>query len=54
MRVALMADIPEQLIFFEIKDIVQSQRQFHHAQIAGQMSARLRDRAENKLPDFIG
>ena len=53
-RIALMADVPEQLIFFEIEDVVQRQRQFHHTEIAGQVSAGLRDRVENELAYFVG
>jgi len=54
MRIALVADVPEQFVLFEIEGVVQRQRQFHDAEVAGQMSTGLRDRAENKPAYFIG
>ena len=53
MCIALMPDIPEQLILLKIEHAVQRQRQFHYTQIACQMPAGLTDRFENKLAYFL-
>ena len=47
--VALMADVPEELVLLEIEDLVQCEGQFYDAEVARQMAACFAERCENKL-----
>ena len=42
--VALVADVPQQLVALEVEDVVQGDRQLDDAEVAGQVPARLADR----------
>ena len=54
MSVTLMAHIPNQSVARTVEHLVQGDRQFHNAQIARKMSARLSDYPYNALPYFVG
>jgi len=51
--IALMTYIPEQLVGLKIEDIVHCQGQLYYAEVAGQMSAGLAHRADNKAAYLI-
>ena len=53
-RIALVSDIPHQLVFGRVVNVVQRNRQFDRAQIAGEMSAGLPDRFQQKLSQLGG
>ena len=53
MHIALMPDVPDQLILWKIKHIMQSKSQLHHTQIGCQMAAGAADVLYKKLSDFI-
>ncbi len=46
-RVALMADIPDQAVFRRVEHVMQRDRQLHGAQVGRQMAAGLRHRFKN-------
>ena len=52
--VALVADIPDQLIHRRVKDGMDRHRQFHHPQRRPQMPAGFRDDRNHFSPHFIG
>ena len=45
MGITLMADIPEELVVFEIEDVMQGDGQLDRAEVAGEVSARAAKRA---------
>ena len=51
--VRLVADIEKQLVFGGIEDGVQSQRQFHYAQVWTQVTAGLREGLDQEFADFL-
>ena len=52
--VALVADVPEELVLLEIEDVVEGECQFHDAEIACQVAACLGDGAEDEPAYFVG
>ena len=54
MCISLMSHIPDQLILWKIKHIVQGKCQLYHTQIGCQMSACLTYCLDQKAPDFLG
>jgi hypothetical protein len=54
MGVALVADIPDQFIFWGVKDIVQGQGQLNHAETGRKMTACFRDRCDDVFPYLPG
>ena len=42
-RITLMTDVPNQLVFRRVINVVQSHRQLNRAQVAGEMTAGLTD-----------
>ena len=54
MRVALVADVPEELVLLEIEDVVQGQGQLDDAEIAGKVAAGPGDGAEDEAAYFVG
>ena len=53
-RIALVSDIPHQLVFGRVVNVVQRNRQFDRAQIAGEMPAGLPDRFQQKGAQLAG
>ena len=53
-RVALMADIPDQLVVGRVEDMVQRDRQLDDAKARAEMAARDRDGGDRLLPQFLG
>ena len=54
MNITLVADIPDQLVFGNVIDFMQSQRQLHDAQRRGQMAAGLGNSLGQINADFLG
>ena len=54
MCISLMSHIPDQLILWKIKHIMQSKSQLHHTQIGCQMATCLTYTLDQKAPDFLG
>ena len=52
--ITLMAHIPNQSVARAVEHLVQGDRQFHNAQVAGKVAARLSDYRYNALPYFVG
>ena len=52
MRVGLMSDIPDDFIFRRTEAQIHGHRELHDAEIAREMSARLRAVRNQKAPDF--
>ena len=52
MGIALMADIENDLIAWRIKHTVQSDRQFHNAEIGSEMASVFRNRFYQLMPNF--
>ena len=53
-RIALMADVPNQLVFGRVVHIVQGDGQLDRAQIAGEMPAGFAYRIQQECPQFGG
>ena len=53
-RIALMADIPDQMVFGRVVHIMQCHRQLDRAQVTGEMAARLTDGIQQKFAQFGG
>ncbi len=53
-RIALVSDIPHQLVFGRVVHIVQGDGQFDRARIAGEMPAGLPDRFQQKGTQLVG
>ena len=53
-RIALMADVPNQMVFGRVVHIVQGDGQLDRAQIAGEMPAGFAYRIQQKLPQLGG
>jgi len=51
--VGLVADIPDKFVFGGVKDVMQCQGQFHHAQVGPQMAAVAGQHRDQLLPDFL-
>ena len=54
MRVALVADVPDDLVARRVKDRVQRDGQFNHAQPRAEVSASFRYRRNRLGPQFTG
>lgn len=54
MRIALMANIPDQPVFGCVEHIMDRRRQLNHAQPRAQMPAGYRNRANHLAAQFIG
>ena len=54
MDIGLMPHIPDNAVRRAVKDTVQRNRQLHHAQIGGKMSARFGYGADQKFTDLPG
>ena len=52
MHIGLVADVKNDAIFFRVKSIVYGNGQLHHAEIGGEMAARLRDVLQQKVADL--
>mmetsp|Transcript_1304 Transcript_1304/g.2257 ORF Transcript_1304/g.2257 Transcript_1304/m.2257 type:complete len:713 (-) Transcript_1304:371-2509(-) len=52
-RVALVGHVPDDLVLGRVEHVVQRHRQLHHAQRAGQVAPRLRDRLDHLPPQLI-
>lgn len=52
--ICLMTDIPQQVVLLEIKHAMQRHREFDHAQVTGEVSARCADDVDDALPHFAG
>ena len=52
MRIALMADIPHQMVFRRVVNIMQGNGEFDRAQVAGEMAAGSRYRFEQEGAQF--
>ena len=53
-RITLMTDVPNQLVFRRVINIVQSHGKLDRAQVAGEMTAGLPDRFQQKLSQLGG
>ena len=53
-RIALVADIPDQMVFGRVVHIMQRHRQLDRAQVTGEMAARLTDGIQQKFAQFGG
>ena len=53
-RIALMANIPDQPVMWRVEDVVDRDRQFHDAKACAQMTAGLRDGVDHFGANFIG
>ena len=52
-RIALMPHVPHDAIMRRVEAVVQRNREFHHAQIRRQVSARFRYRIKHKRAHFV-
>jgi hypothetical protein len=52
MRITLMADIEDQPVFGRVEDLVNGNRQFHHAEAGTQMATGLRHRVNHLVAQF--
>jgi hypothetical protein len=53
-RIALVANVPQQSIVLEIKDVVQGNGQFRNAEVTGQMAAVFAHNVDDTLTDLAG
>src|SRR3546814_16860391 len=53
-RIALVADIPDQLVVGRVEHIMDRRGQLHHAQPGPQMAAGHADGGNHFLPQFVG
>ena len=51
--VSLVSNVPDQLVFRSIEDIVQRHRELHGTQAGSKMPAGLRDRVDHEAAQFI-
>ena len=54
MHIALVADVKDQLVLRNVKNPVQGDGQFHHAQVGGEVAARMRNRLDQKRAYLAG
>ena len=54
MHVNLMAHVPDKFVLGRVKNAVQREGQFHHAEVGAQMAAALGQAGDQFLPDFGG
>src|SRR5450830_785246 len=52
-RISLMADVPDDAVFWCVEDVVQGNRQFHRTEIGREMSAGLRHRIEHEGAQLV-
>ena len=52
-RVCLMSDIPDHLVFRQIKHQMHRHGKFYHTEVRCQMSAAFADRPDQKFPDLF-
>src|SRR3989338_2941970 len=52
-RVALVADVPDNLVLRGVEDIVQGDGKLHHPEVRPQVAALLRDSLDDRVPDFL-
>jgi len=53
-NVGLMADVEEKAVARGIEDVVQGERQFHHAEIRSQVPAIVGEHGDHPFPDLTG
>lgn len=51
--IGLVTHVPDQSVFWGVKHRVQRYGEFDRAEIGGKVPTRLRDRIEQKLPEFL-
>ena len=53
MHIGLMSHVKEQAVLARVEDALNGDRQLHHAEVRGEMSARPGDIHHQKLPQLI-